>query len=347
MPSEAEDPTIGKKTERLNEMAFAFQNSASLLAAIELGVFTAISEGAATTPEIAAKAGIDPEAMDRLLIVCKALDLIRENEGKYRNLSDAERYLVRNKPTYFGDYLNYQAGVAFPGGRQLVEHLTGSNEEAKAKVKKMYALLMSSPESARKFTTAGYNASISLAHRLAKKFDFSRFKLWLDWAGGSGCYAIAACEQYPELRVTVMDHPYVIEVTKEFVAKHELGDRIDARPGDFFESEYPRGCDLISFITPLQGYMPDEVIQVLEKTYAALEPGGTCLVVDYMLNDEKTGPLDPAIMNLAGVHHGRFVGRVNSGAEFRSYFEHAGFENVEVSWLARHQLGMVTGTKPV
>ena len=97
---------------------------------------------------------------------------------------------------------------------------------------------------------------------------------------------------------------------------------------------------------PLQGYMPDEVIRVLERTYAALEPGGTCLVVDYMLNDEKTGPLDPAITNLGGVRHGRFIGRVNSGAEFRDYFTRAGFEDIDIWWLMEHQLSVVSGKKP-
>lgn len=336
----------GNKTERLNELAFAFQNSAALLAAIELGVFSAIAEGAATTAEIAKKAQIHPEAMDRLLIVCRALNLVRAVDGKYQNVADVDRYLVRARPTYFGDYLVYQAGVTFPGGRALVEHLRGSNEEAKAKVRKIYDVFMSCPASAREFTTAGYNASLPLAHRLAKKFDFSRFKLWLDWAGGSGCYSIAACERYPELRTIIMDHPHVIEVTKEFVAKHKLEDRIDIRPGDFFESDYPEGCDLISFITPLQGYMPDEVKRVLQKTYEALVPGGTCLVVDYMLHDDKSGPLDPALTNLSGVRHGQFTGRVNSGAEFRDYFTRAGFEDIEVWWLMEHQLGVVTGRKP-
>lgn len=344
-PKTTEDPTQYKKTERLNELAFAFKNSAALLAAIELGVFSAISEGAATAEAIAARAGVDPEAADRLLIVCKALDLISEKGGRYENRPDVERYLVKSLPTYFGDYLVYQAGEGFGGGKSLVENLTGSNEEEKAKVGNHYKALMATPESARRFTTAGYNASISLAHRLAKRFDFSRFKLWLDWAGGSGCYSIAACERHPGLRTIVMDQPNVIKVTKEFVAKHGLEDRIDIRPGDFLETDYPKGCDLISFITPLQGYMPDQVIDILKRTYDALEPGGTGMVIDYMLNDNKTGPLDPALMNLGGVTHGRFMGRVNSGAEFTSYFEAAGFVDIEVSWLLEHQLGRVTGKK--
>lgn len=344
-PKTTEDPTQYKKTERLNELAFAFKNSAALLAAIELGVFSAISEGAATAEAIGERAGMDPEAADRLLIVCKALDLVSEKDGRYENRPDVERYLVKSHPTYFGDYLVYQAGEGFGGGKSLVEHLTGSNEEEKAKDWNHYKDLMATPESARRFTTAGYNASISLAHRLAKRFDFSRYKLWLDWAGGSGCYSIAACERHPGLKTIVMDQPNVIKVTKEFVDKHGLEDRIDIRPGDFLETDYPKGCDLISFITPLQGYMPDQVIDILKRTYGALEPGGTGMVVDYMLNDEKTGPLDPALTNLNGVRHGKFTGRVNSGAEFKSYFEEAGFVDIEISWLLEHQLGHVTGKK--
>jgi hypothetical protein len=41
--------------------------------------------------------------------------------------------------------------------------------------------------------------------------------------------------------------------------------RIDIRAGDFLKTDYPKGCDPISFITPLQGYMPDQVIEVLKS----------------------------------------------------------------------------------
>jgi hypothetical protein len=338
------DPTERYKTERLNELAFSFKKTGALLAAIELGIFTAISEGARTVPEIARATGMEEEAADRLLIVCKALQLVREADGHYRNVSDVERYLVRGQRTYFGDYLVYQAGIEYSGWHKLAPHLRPPTEAQDPP--KMYAALVSSPDAARQFTTAGYNASLPLAHRLARKFDFSKHRLWLDWAGGSGCYSIAACEQNPSLRTIIMDHPYVIPVAKEFVSKHDLEDRIEVRPGDFLKSEYPRGCDLISFITPLQGYMPDEVLRVLKSSHEALEPGGTIMVIDYMLNDEKTGPLDPAFLNLQTVRDGRYGGRVNSGAEFRELFAAAGFREINVWWLMPHQLGVVTGTKP-
>ena len=135
-------------------------------------------------------------------------------------------------------------------------------------------------------------------------------------------------------------------VTREFVAKHRLQDRIDTLDGNFFATPFPEGRDLISYITPLQSYAPDEVIAALKKAHDALLPGGCGLVVDYMLEDDKSGPLDPAFLNLAGVRNGHYVGRVQSGAEFREFFAEAGFVDVEAHWLMRHQLGFVFGTKP-
>ena len=98
-------------------------------------------------------------------------------------------------------------------------------------------------------------------------------------------------------------------------------------------------------MAPLQSYVPDEVIRVLKKSHKALLPGGTCLVMDYMLNDDKGGPLDPAFLNLAGIRKGHYTGRVQSGPEYKEFFEEAGFVDVETDWLTRHQLGFVHGTK--
>jgi hypothetical protein len=338
------DPTRNLKTERLNEMAHGYRKTGALLAAIEFGVFTAIAEGARTLPEIAERIGLPEESADRLLTVCKALELVAEVEGGYCNLSDVQRYLVRTSPTYFGDFLLYQAKEAYDNWKEVAREIRGSGGPMP---EKRYKALMHDPEEARKFTIAGYNASISLAHRLAKMFDFSPYHLWLDFAGGSGCYAIAACERYPQLRVIVLDQPTVIPVTREFVAKHGLEERIEIGVGDFLEREsYPKGCDLISFITPLQGYMPDELQRIFAHTYDALESGGTILIVDYMLKDDKTGPLDPAFMNLGGIKDGHYMGRVNTGAEFRAFLSAVGFQDVDVWWLLAHQLGVVTAKKP-
>ncbi len=339
------DFTLGMKTERMTDIALAFKQTGAILAAIELELFTHIARGAGTLGEIAAALNMDEEKADRLLTACKSIKLVREVNGRHENFSDVERYLVKDSKTYFGDYLDYMAHRDYGAWEHIATNLTAvaeTNEDDD----RTYLSLMQDPEKAREFTVAGYEASIGLGHKLAKEFDFSQFDRWLDLGGGSGCYAIAACERQQGFKVTVLDQANVIAIAREFIDKHGLADRIDTKPGDFFGDAYPTGYDLASYITPLQGYMPDKVIACLTKARDALKPGGTILVVDYMLKDDKTGPIDPAFVNLFGVREGRYLGRVNTGAEWCEFMKDAGFVDAEYRWFTPHQLGLITARKP-
>lgn len=340
-----EDFTLGLKTERMTDIALSFKKTGAILAAIEMELFTHIARGATTLDQIAAALGIDAEKADRLLTACKSMDLIRETDGQHENFSDVERYLVKDSRTYFGEYLDYMAHRDYTAWENIAENLTAvakTNEDDD----RTYLSMMQDPAKAREFTEAGYEASIGLGHKLAKEFDFSQYKRWLDLGGGSGCYAIAACERHKGFNVMVLDQPNVIAVAREFIEKHGLTDRVDTTPGEFFGPDYPTGYDLASYITPLQGYMPDKVIAALAKAKDALAPGGTVLVVDYMLKDDKTGPLDPAFVNLFGVREGRYLGRVNTGAEWCQFMAEAGFVDAEYRWFTPHQLGLITARRP-
>jgi len=341
--NETDDFTATLKTERLNELAFSFKKTGAMVLALELGLFTLIDEGKGNISTIASALDLDTEMIERLVSACKAMDLVREVDGKLENFSDVSRYLVKSKPTYFGQYLIYQPISEYDGFKNLAQHFVKPTEPPPDKGN--YEAMMEDADKARRFTEAGYNASLPLGHKLAKRFDFSKFSRWLDVAGGSGCYAIAACEKNPGLKVTILDFPNVTAISREFITKHNLGDRIDTVNGNFFDAPFPDDCDLISFITPLQGYNQNEVIGILKKTYDALLPGGTCLVMDYMLNDDKDGPIDPVFLNLAGVTKGHYTGRVQSGPEYRAFFEEAGFVDTHSEWLMPHQLGFVYGTK--
>jgi SAM-dependent methyltransferase len=340
-----DDFTRGLKTERMTDIALAFKRTGALMAAIELDLFTHIENGAETVDDIASAMGMDVEKVDRLLTACKSMDLVREIDGRHVNFSDVQRYLVKDSRTYFGDYLNYMAHRDYSAWENITDNLTAV-AETNADDDRTYVSVMQDPVAARKFTVAGYEASLGLGHKLAKEFDFSQFNRWLDLGGGSGCYAIAACERHEGVRVTVLDQPNVIAVAQEYIGKHNLADRIETTPGDFFGAPYPTGYDLTTYITPLQGYMPDKVIEALAKAHDALEPGGTILVVDYMLKDDKTGPLDPAFVNLFGIRGGRYLGRVNTGAEWCDFLAEAGFVDAEASWFTPHQLGMISARKP-
>ena len=340
------DPTVGKNSERLNELAFSFKKSQAMAAALECGLFTALSNGASSPQEVAAYCKIDPETADRLLIACKAMDLVRDVDGRNVNLDDVDRFLVREKPTYFGDYLCFTVPTEYDEWQGFAGNL--HNVSSEKPPSKLYEGDLEDPERARQFTTAGYNSSIALAHRLAKRFDFSRFNHWLDFAGGSGCYAIAACERHSGVRVTVKDHPNVIPVTREFIAKHNLEHRISAMPGDFLQrGDYPGDCDLISYITPLHWYLRDDVLRTLRHAYDTLPAGGSILIVGYMLNDDRSGPVDPALYHLQAIRDGHYTGHVPNGPHYVSYLRDVGFVDARYDWLLADRLGQIEARKPV
>ena len=64
------------------------------------------------------------EKADRLLTVCKAMELVREVEGRYVNMNDVERYLVKGSRTYFGDYLIYIARRDYADYDNIADNLT-------------------------------------------------------------------------------------------------------------------------------------------------------------------------------------------------------------------------------
>src|SRR5579875_1196117 len=92
-------------TVRLQNLAYGYRQSATLVAAIELDLFTKFSEGARTVEQIAASCDITPINAERLLVACAALGLVLNNGGEFSNAPDVERFLVKGAKNYAGPWL--------------------------------------------------------------------------------------------------------------------------------------------------------------------------------------------------------------------------------------------------
>jgi hypothetical protein len=93
--TDTNDPTAALKTERLNELAFSFKKTGAMVLALELELFTHIDAGKRSVEALAAALDLDAEMVDRLVTVCKAMELVREVDGRLENYSDVDRYLVK------------------------------------------------------------------------------------------------------------------------------------------------------------------------------------------------------------------------------------------------------------
>ena len=330
---EDKKPTI----QRINEMSIAYQQAGVLWAAIELELFTRVSEGIDNLPQIATTLGVAPEATERLLTACIALNLLEEKDGKYHNPPDVDRYLVKGKPTYHGDWALFHKG-GYEQWKNLAAALRPPTDP--------YQRLREDARAAREMTVAGYYSSISAGKKFAREYDLSSCSLLLDLGGGSGVYSIMACQSYPHLRAIVFDFPTICVVADEFIAQAGLSDRIKTWPGDYLKDEYPPGVDVILMCGTLEPLTSEEHGLVLKRVFNHLSPGREIVLIINMLEDDRSGPFEAVLSNLGHVFSPGKWGRIHTAAQLAQFMTRAGFVDLTFSDFAPGTYRKLTARKP-
>src|SRR5438874_7886480 len=92
-------------TTRLQKIAQAYWESAALMAAVELEVFTAIARGHDTIPALGQAIGISERNAERLLTALLAMTLLTYDDGRFANAPDVQRFLVKDGERYAGPWI--------------------------------------------------------------------------------------------------------------------------------------------------------------------------------------------------------------------------------------------------
>ena len=326
-------------TVRLQNLSYGHKQSATLMAAVKLDLFTTVAKGASKLSEIARNLGLSLLNTERLVVACTAMGLLEKEGEEYRNAPDVDRFLVKGKLTYVGPWLLFSVWD-FESWNDLTDHL---RSDSPPRVLGLYESL--TEEMARKYHEATYSVGLGAGYRFAREVDMSRRSLLLDLGGGSGCYCIAAVQKYPQLKAIVFDFEPVCKVTREFIAQWGLEDRISTHPGDFTRDPFPPGADVMLMASNLPQYDQEVLEGVMRKAYEALLSGGEYHVVGETLTDEKDGPLGPALW---GIHEALFGshGRAHSERETKGYLAKAGFVDVQVHQFVPGSLSRITARKP-
>ena len=328
-------------TVRLQRVAKAFWESAALMSAVELDLFTAISDGDDTIDKAAAAMGIEPENAERLMTALTAMEMLTRDGDRFANAPDVERFLVRSSPSYAGPWMLF-GKPRWDGWGRLTEHLR--QRRADQRVLGMYDDSFT-VERARQYHAATYSIGMGAARRFHRQIDLSGRKRIMDLGGGSGCYCIVAANANPEITAVVLDLPPVVAVTREFLVENGVADRVAAEACDFTSDPLPRDADVAIMASNLPQYSRAIIGDVVARVYDALLPGGEFHLIGEMLDDDRRGPLAPALWGLSEAVSGS-TGLAHTSGECVGYLREAGFQDVTVSEFIPQTLNRVTGYKP-
>lgn len=331
----------------LLKLTTGFMSFKTFSAAVEMDVFTRLAGGREVTEEeFAQLLDLQRRPARVLLAALVSLELLEKRGDRYRNAPVAEEYLVEGKPYFFGGFVQFYNKALYPGWEHIVGALR-ANRSMFVDPEKQNTVFDPNDFMMVFFWEAMHALAGYTAKALGEVYDFTRHRRLLDVGGGSGGFPIELCRTVPGLTATVYELPHVCAIVDKKVSDAGLAGVVDTHPGDFtVDEKLPGGYDVVLLSQVLHCGDERSNRELLDKCFAALEPGGAVLICELLLNAERTGPATAALMgmNMLIAHAG---GQNYSEAEYRSWLADAGFVDIEVvRFEAAGANGAVVGRKP-
>lgn len=297
----------------LNEMIRAFMPSRVILTAIELDVFRAISDGT-TAAEVAAKIEADVRATETLLNALVSLNLVEKHDGLYKDAPIAARFLAGGSPDDVRTAQLHTVNMWLRWSSLTEVVKSGAPVSSGRSNGWINAFIAAMDQNAR-----------GRARAMAQAIELNGARQMLDLGGGSGAYSIALVRSSPSLHSDILDLPEVSALTRDYVEKAGVGDRIHVLPGDMLATPLQAGhYDLVLLSAVCHMFSPSENRELLQRACAALAPKGRVVISDFILETDKTAPRSAALFSL-NMLVGTPGGASYSEAEYRGWLQDAGF----------------------
>ncbi len=285
-----------KTAEEVSSIAFGFMASKAMFAGLHLDLFTHLASGAKTSKELSKAVGVPTNRIVTLMTALNGIGLVDQDGDLYLNSPGAEAFLSRTSKYEFGDYLRFQIDQQmYPFLGQLNEVLDGS---LSSDAVDSYQHWMSDPDQAALYSNAQHAGSLGPGRTIARTVDLSGAKSLLDVGGGTGAMTIRLLEANPDLTSTIIDFPNVSEIGWGFITDANMTNRVRYIPSNALTVEWPTEQDAILMSYLFSGIPGEEVPRLVQYAYDCLAPGGKLLVHDFMVEDDRTGPVLAALWQL-------------------------------------------------
>jgi hypothetical protein len=324
----------------LMDTMFAYARSQCLFTAIELDVFTQLEGQSLDREALRRRIGVHERAHAEFFDTLVALGCLVRSGSTYTNSAMASRYLVRDRPLYLGDLMNFVAARLYPVWRRLPEAMrTGSPQNEAQTEADYYANLGRDEQRLETFLKGMTGLSARPAVEIASRIPWSRYHSFVDLGGALGVVADRIIECYPHLEGSVFELPGVRPLFE--AARIGTGSRVRFHPGDFFADALPR-TDVFIMGHVLHNWSPSQKAQLVARAADALNPGGALVIYEDMLDDQRTRVL--ALLDALNMLLVTRTGGSVTVSECHGLLRGAGLRGIE-SLIEESAISIVVGWK--
>jgi ubiquinone/menaquinone biosynthesis C-methylase UbiE len=310
--------------QQIIEHLWAARAAQTLVAGIELDVFTHIDSGKRTAKEVARASKSNARATEHLLDALAGLGYLNKKNGNYGLEPIADNFLVKGKPAYMGEFA-YETKLNWNGWGQLTDVIKTGRPIA----------TVDTDEGGRDFFPKLVEAIFPMSYQGARAAVASipeknrkRIKNILDVAAGSAAWSLPFAQAIPDARVTVIDYPEVTPIARRYAQTFGVADRYDYIEGNLREIDFGRDkYDLVILGHIIHSEGEKWGKKLIKKSHRAITENGQLLIAEMVPDDNRSGAVMPLLFGLNMILNTE-EGDVFTMREYREWLKGAGFRRV-------------------
>jgi hypothetical protein len=284
-------------------VGLGFWASKTLLTAVKLELFTRLAVRPLTAKEIKFEICLNERGLYDFLDALVALNFLQKKGNKstavYSNTVETDLFLDKNKLSYVGGILEMANNRLYGFWNYLEEGLrTGTPQnETRTGRTTLFEEVYSDVDKTREFVNAMSGIQTGNFITLATKFDFSGYRTLCDIGGAGALLSAHVVSHNPHMSCISFDLPAVAPVAAENISKMGLAEDVKIHSGDFFNDPFPLS-DVITMGNILHDWGTKDKKMLIRKAYDALPKGGSLVVIESIIDDERRENVFGLLMSL-------------------------------------------------
>jgi hypothetical protein len=305
------------------QMAWGYAAPLIIETAVQNRIFDQMDQSPRTLEELVKSTGSSSRGLKSILDALVGLQLLARQGDRYTLTPESAAFLVSNKPGYHGAFFWHMSTQLLPRWMQLGDVVKTGRPAAKLNDHEDGAQFFAD------FVESLFPLSYPAAQKLGEHLGIpkaTRPVSVLDLGAGSGVWGIALAQQSPLVRVRAVDWPQVLSVTEKVARRCGVADRLTTAPGDLQEADFGTGHQVATIGHILHGEGVERSRKLLRRTFDALAPGGTVAIMEFVPNDDRTGPPGALIFDVNMLVNSE-AGGTYTFPEMSAWLREAGFTN--------------------